>query len=144
MHRRSKVHDRWCRCTVLLYVRDGNGDMAADWWLQTDDSISALGFVWLAHLFNRHGLLDHDWMIGRSNQEPWALVSEPCKHDSALAAVAPLRRELEQVGTELIEYPSAQATHSPGDVQMLVANVVDIHALAKAVARQIIAFGSKR
>jgi hypothetical protein len=75
------------------YIRDGNGDMAADWWLQTNDSIFALCFVWLAHLFDRRGLFDHAWMIGRSDQEPWALISEPYGHASALAAVAPLREE---------------------------------------------------
>jgi hypothetical protein len=53
------------------YIRNGSGNMEADWWLQTDDSISALGFVWLAHLFNRRHMLDHEWMIGRRDQEPW-------------------------------------------------------------------------
>jgi hypothetical protein len=48
-----------------------------DWWLETDESMSALGGTWLAHLFDRHRMLDHDWFIGRSDQEPWALVSEP-------------------------------------------------------------------
>ena len=41
------------------YLRDGGGNTSADWWLQTDDSISALGLVWLAHLFDRHKLYDH-------------------------------------------------------------------------------------
>jgi len=47
------------------------------WWLETNESISALGGTWIAHLFDRHGVLDHEWFIGRSDQEPWALVSEP-------------------------------------------------------------------
>jgi hypothetical protein len=51
------------------YLRDGNDDMAEDWWLQTVDSISALGFVWLAHLLDRHKMYDHAWTIGRSAQE---------------------------------------------------------------------------
>lgn len=77
------------------YLRDGNGDMAVDWWLQTDDSVSALGLVWLAHLFGRQKLYDHAWMIGRSDQEAWALVSEPYSHVTA-ATIAKLRRELER------------------------------------------------
>src|SRR5262245_14349757 len=47
------------------------------WWLETDESMSALGGTWIAHLFDRHRMLDHDWFIDRSDQEPWALVSEP-------------------------------------------------------------------
>ena len=69
------------------------------------------------------------------------LISEPYGHASALAAVAPLREDLAQVGTELIEYPFAQATRYPGGVQMLVANMTDIHALARAVAKVIVASG---
>src|SRR5262249_19423844 len=47
------------------------------WWLETDESMSALGGTWVAHLFDRHKMLDHEWFIGRDDQEPWALVSEP-------------------------------------------------------------------
>ena len=94
------------------YIRDGGRNMSADWWLQTDDSISALGIVWLAHLFNRRGMLDHEWMIGRSDQEAWALVSEPYSHVTA-ATIAEFRRELARVGVELIEYPTGELTHAP-------------------------------
>jgi hypothetical protein len=72
------------------YLRDGPGDMAEDWWLQTDDSISAVGIVWLAHLFGRHRLYGHASMIGRSDQESWALVSEPYSPPSILAMVEEL------------------------------------------------------
>ena len=114
--------------------------MAADWWLQTDDSISALGFVWLAHLFDRHRLYDHAWRIGRRDQEPWALISEPYIPPAVPGAVKALRRELEEVGVELIEYPSEQSTHNPGgNIAVLVANVTGIHTLMGAVARLIAA-----
>lgn len=122
------------------YLRDGGGNMAADWWLQTDDSISALGFVWLAHLFDRRGMFDHAWMIGRSDQEAWALVSEPFSHVKA-STIAELRSELEEVGVELLEYPSEQSTHAPGHALMLVANVLSIHSLSRAVAKVIVASG---
>ena len=119
------------------YLRDGGGNMATDWWLQTNDSISALGFVWLAHLFDRHGMFDHAWMIGRSDQEAWALVSEPYSHIKP-ETVEKLRRELEAIGVALIQYPSEQSTHAPGHALMLVANVTDIHSLVGAVARVIV------
>jgi hypothetical protein len=118
------------------YFRADN--MAADWWLQTDDSMCALGYVWLAHLFDRRGMLDHDWMIGRSDQEPWALISEPYSHVKA-ATIAELATELKDVGVELLEYSSEQSTHAPGQTLMLVANVLSIHALMGAVARLIVA-----
>ena len=114
------------------YLRDGNGNMAADWWLHTDDSLSALGFVWLAHLFDREGLFNDAWMIGRSDQEAWALVSEPYVSRALPGALEGLRRELEQVGTDLLQYPAVQPT-------ILVADVVSIHALVGAVARLIAA-----
>ena len=116
------------------YCRVGNGHMVADWWLQTDNLICALGFVWLAHLFERHDLYDHQWMIGRSDQEPWALVSEPYSHVTT-ADITELRLELEKVGADLLEYPPLQSTHAPGHALMLVANVLDIHTLARAVAK---------
>ena len=120
------------------YLRDGNGNMAADWWLQTDDSISALGLIWLAHLFDRHGMYDHAWMIGRSDQEAWALISEPYSHIKP-ETIEELRRELERIGVDLIQYPSEQSTHAPGRALMLVANIVGIHTLCGAVARLIVA-----
>jgi hypothetical protein len=46
-----------------------------DWWLQTDESMAALGGTYLAHLFDCREMLDHDWFIARSDQEPWALSS---------------------------------------------------------------------
>lgn len=36
------------------YLRDGSGKMAADWWPQTDDSISALCFVAELQAGGRH------------------------------------------------------------------------------------------
>jgi hypothetical protein len=120
------------------YVRDGNDNMTPDWWLQTDDSMNALGFVWIAHLFGRRGMYDHAWMIGRSDQEPWALVSEPYSHIKP-ETIEQLRRELKEVGVELIEYPSEQSTHAPGHALMLVANMTGIRTLMGAVARLIVA-----
>ena len=101
------------------YLRDGGGNTSADWWLQTDDTISALGLVWLAHLFDRHRMYDHAWMIGRSDQEAWALVSEPYSHIKP-ETIEKLRRELERIGVDLIQYPSEQSTHAPGHLLMLV------------------------
>ena len=122
------------------YLRDGSGNMATDWWLQTDNSMGALGCVWLAHLFDRHKLLDHAWRIGRQDQEPWALISEPYVPPAVPSAVAALRRDLEKVGAELLEYPSEQSTHAPGvNIAVLVANVTGIHTLMGAVARLIAA-----
>jgi hypothetical protein len=100
--------------------------------------MSALGFTYLGYLFERHGLLDHAWMIGRDTQEPWALISEPYSHVTA-ATIAELRRELARIGVELIQYPSEQSTHAPGHALMLVANVTAIHTLMGAVARLIVA-----
>jgi hypothetical protein len=110
----------------------------SDWWLQSDDCVSALGFVYLGYLFDQRGMLDHVWMIGRSDQEPWALISEPFSHIKA-PAIAELRSELAQVGTELLEYPTEESTHAPGQALMLVANVTSIHTLMGAVARLIVA-----
>ena len=70
--------------------------------------------------------------------EPWALISEPYSHVTA-AAIVKLRCELEQIGVELIQYPSEQSTHAPGHALMLVANVTSIHTLVGAVARLIVA-----
>jgi hypothetical protein len=54
--------------------------------------------------------------------------------------VAALRRDLEKVGAELIEYPPEQSTHAPGrNTAVLVANVTGIHTLCGAVARLIAA-----
>jgi hypothetical protein len=107
------------------------------WWLETDESMSALGGTWIAHLFDRHGMLDHDWFIGRSDQEPWALVSEP--YGTTPEKIAALRRELAEIGVELLEYPKQQSTHAPGHSLPLVANVVDHRRLMGAVARLIAA-----
>jgi hypothetical protein len=95
------------------YLRHGGGNLAADWWLQTDDSMGALGFVWLAHLFDREQLFDHAWMIGRRDQEPWALVSEPYVPPAVPGAIAALRREVEKVGTELLEYGAGLRCRRP-------------------------------
>jgi hypothetical protein len=106
----------------------------SDWWLQTKNRY--LNFTYLAYLFNRHRLLDHAWMIGRSDQEPWALISESY---ASQTLVEGLRRELEKVGTELLEYPFSRSTHNPRKgTLVLVANVTNIHTLARAVARIII------
>jgi hypothetical protein len=51
--------------------------LGGDWWLQTNESMCELGFTYLGHLFARRNMLDHAWMIGRDEHEPWALVSEP-------------------------------------------------------------------
>jgi hypothetical protein len=108
-----------------------------DWWLQTNESMSELGFTYLAYLFGRHGLLDHEWMIGRDEHEPWALISESY---ASQTLVEGLRQDLEKVGTELLEYPFSQSTHNPTKgTLMLVANVTNIHALMGAVARLIVA-----
>jgi hypothetical protein len=112
------------------------GGLRPDWWFQTDDSMAALGFVYINHLFQRHGMRDHGWMIGRSDQEPWALISEPY---SLVTAMPALRRDLERVGVELLEYPTEQSTHNPGQTLMLVANVKSMHCLMGQVARLIVA-----
>jgi hypothetical protein len=119
------------------YGRDGFGNMNRDWWLNTNSSMGALGGVWIAHLFDRHGLYDHAWVIGRSDQEPWAVVSEPYDHVKQ-ENIEQLRRELKKIGVELIQYPTEQSTHAPGRTLPLVANIVDIHKLMGAVARQIV------
>jgi hypothetical protein len=107
------------------------------WWLETNESISALGGTWIAHLFDRHGVLDHEWFIGRSDQEPWALVSEP--YGATPEKIEALRRELAEIGVELLEYPKAQSTHAPNHSLPLVANIIDHHRLLGAVARLIAA-----
>ena len=61
------------------YIRDGDDHIFADWWLHTEDCLWALGFVWLAHLFDRHQLFDHAWMIGRSNQSPGLWSASPIR-----------------------------------------------------------------
>jgi hypothetical protein len=109
------------------------------WWLETDESMSALGGTYIAHLFDRHGMLDHDWFIGRDDQEPWALVSEPYAPPATPEKIEVLRRELEDIGVELLEYPKAQSTHAPGHSLPLVANIVDHRRLMGAVARVIAA-----
>jgi hypothetical protein len=109
------------------------------WWLETNESMSALGGTWIAHLFDRHGMLDHDWFIGRSDQEPWALVSEPYAPPATAEKIAALRHELAEIGVELLEYPKQQSTHAPGHALPLVANVVDHRRLMGAVARLIVA-----
>jgi hypothetical protein len=81
-----------------------------DWWLQTDESMSALGGTFIAHLFDRHDMLDHDWFIGRDDQEPWALVSEPYAPPATPEKIEALRRELKEIGVELLEYPKEQST----------------------------------
>jgi hypothetical protein len=108
------------------------------WWLETNESMSALGGTYIAHLFDRRDMLDHDWFIGRDNQEPWALVSEPYSHIKP-ETIAELRRELKQIGVDLIQYPSEQSTHANGHALMLVANVTDIYSLMGAVGRHIVA-----
>jgi len=109
------------------------------WWLETDESMSALGGTWVAHLFDRHGMLDHEWFIGRSDQEPWALVSEPYAPPATPEKIAALRHELAAIGVELLEYPKEQSTHAPGHSLPLVANIVNIRRLMGAVARLIAA-----
>jgi hypothetical protein len=68
-------------------------------------------------------------------------AESPCLVRQSLpGAVKALRRELEEVGVELIEYPSEQSTHNPGgNIAVLVANVTGIHTLMGAVARLIAA-----
>ena len=110
-------------------------DFKRDWWYQTDDSISALGGVYIGFLFQRYDLLDHDWRIGPREEEPWALVSEPYR---TADRVPKLREELEAVGCELLEYPAELATHNPDDSLVLVANIVDHQRLAAAIAHLII------
>src|SRR5262245_52774644 len=107
------------------------------WWLETNESMSALGGTWIAHLFDRHGMLDHEWFIGRSDQEPWALVSEP--YGATAEKIKALRHELAEIGVELLEYPKEQSTHAPGHSLPLVANVVEHIRLMGAVARLIVA-----
>jgi hypothetical protein len=103
------------------------------------DSMSALGGIYIGYLFKHRNLFDHAWMIGRSDQEPSAVVSEPYSQgDDTPALIADLRIKLEHVGVELIEYPPEQSTHSPGPgIHVLVANIVSIHTLMGAVARYI-------
>src|SRR5262245_19940949 len=74
------------------------------WWLETDVSMSALGGTYIAHLLDRHGILDHDWFIGRSDQEPWALVSEPYAPPATPEKIGALRHELAEIGVKLLEY----------------------------------------
>jgi hypothetical protein len=107
--------------------------------LETDESMSALGGTYIAHLFDRYKMLDHDWFIGRSDQEPWALVSEPYAPPATPEKIETLRCELAKIGVELLEYPKAQSTHAPGHSLPLVANVVDHRKLIGAVARLIAA-----
>jgi hypothetical protein len=109
------------------------------WWLETDESMSALGGTYIAHLFDRQGMLDHDWFIGRDDQEPWALVSEPYAPPATLEKIKTLRHELAEIGVELLEYPKAQSTHAPGHSLPLVANIIDHRRLMGAVARLITA-----
>jgi hypothetical protein len=110
-----------------------------DWWLETDESMSALGGTYVAHLFDRHEMLDHEWFIGRSDQEPWALVSEPYAPPATPEKIEALRRELDAIGVELLEYSKEQSTHAPGHSLPLVANVIDRYRLMGAVARLIVA-----
>jgi hypothetical protein len=111
----------------------------SDWWLQTDESMSALGGTWIAHLFDRQNMLDHDWFIGRSDQEPWALVSEPYAPPATPEKIEALRHELNEIGVELLEYPKQQSTHAPGRSLPLVANIIDPYRLIGTVARVIAA-----
>jgi hypothetical protein len=50
-----------------------------------------------------------------------------------------LRRELAEIGVELLEYPKEHSTHAPGHSLPLVANVVDHRRLMAAVAGTIVA-----
>jgi hypothetical protein len=50
-----------------------------------------------------------------------------------------LRRELAEIGVELLEYPRQQSTHAPDYALPLVANIVDNCRLMGAVARLIAA-----
>jgi hypothetical protein len=84
-------------------------------------------------------MLDHDWFIGRSDQEPWTLVSEPYAPPATPENIEALRRELAEIGVELLEYPKEQSTHASGHSLPLVANVVDHYRLMGAVARLIVA-----
>jgi hypothetical protein len=118
-----------------------NGDGSIDkqsWWMQTNESMCELGFTWLGHLFYRRHLLDHAWLLGRDEHEPWALVSEPYGHHTSLE-IEELRRELEKFGAQLLQYPSEQSTHAPGHTLMLVTYAEDIYGLMGATARQIAA-----
>jgi len=108
------------------------------WWLETDESMSALGGTYIASLFHRRGMLDRDWFIGRSDQEPWALVSEPYAPPATPEKIEALRRELAAIGVELLEYPKQQSTHAPDHSLPLVANIVDMYRLIGAVARLIV------
>jgi hypothetical protein len=110
-----------------------------DWWLETNESMSALGGTWIAYLFDRHDMLDHDWFIGRDDQEPWALVSEPYAPPATAEKIEALRHELAEIGVELLEYSKEQSTHAPGHSLPLVANIVDHRRLMEAVARLIVA-----
>jgi len=108
------------------------------WWLETDESMAALSGTYIAHLFDRHEMLDHDWFVGRDDQEPWALVSEPYAPPATPEKIEALRRELAEIGVELLEYPKQQSTHAPGRTLPLVANTVDHIRLMRAVARLIV------
>jgi hypothetical protein len=46
-------------------------------------------------------MLDHDWFIGRSDQEPWALVSEPYAPPATPDKIEALRRELAAIGASV-------------------------------------------
>ena len=79
------------------------------WWFQTNDSMAALGFVYLNHLFQRHRLRDHEWIIGRSDQEPWALISEPYDHGGGKQPlVEALRRAPEPTVAFEVDYQETQ------------------------------------
>lgn len=108
------------------------------WWLETNNSMSALGGTYIGYLFTHRNLLDHAWIIGRDDQEPWAVVSEPYWGRGDQEDLKQLREDLEKVGVELIEYPHEQSTHYPsGGIYVLVANIVHHEALMGAVARHI-------
>lgn len=109
--------------------------LGGDWWFRTHEPLGLLGAIYVGSLFERHGLLDNEWVVGRTEQAPWALISEPYR---SADNVPKLRVELEAVGVELIEYPTEQATHHPGHTLMLCANIVDGRRLAAAVARLIV------
>lgn len=116
-------------------IRDG---VKSNWWFNTNASMTELGLQYVGYLFDRHKMLDHNWAIGRSEQEPWAVVSEPYDHIKR-ETIEQLRRELDEVGVELIEYPSEQSTHAPGHTLLLVADVVNMDTLMGAVGRIIVA-----
>jgi hypothetical protein len=102
-------------------------DIYSGCWPQTDKSMSAIGVTYLEYLFERHNLLDHDWMIGRDDQEPRALVSEPFGHASASWCRCAVSWKKSGSSCSCI-HPNRQRT-----VQMLVANVTGGHTLMGAV-----------